>query len=100
LMVIPAFVMLWKNRTLWIFAAAWYVVAVLFLFAGYKISMVDKQLYYIIPLLMLSWAMIADRLWTRGPNGRIIVSTTVLYTLWSALQLWIIRIDRAPLVLP
>jgi hypothetical protein len=49
---------------------------------------------------MLSWAMIADRLWNRGPMGRIIVSTTVLYTLWSALQLWIIRIDRAPLVLP
>ena len=62
--------------------------------------MVDKQLYYIVPLLMLSWAMIADRLWNRGPTGRIIVSTSVLFTLWSALQLWIIRIDRAPLVLP
>ena len=100
LMVIPAFIMLWQKRTLWIFATAWYIVALIFLLAGYKISMVDKQLFYIIPLLMLSWAMIADGFWKRGPNGRIIVSTTVLFTLWSALQLWIIRIDRAPMVLP
>ena len=100
LMAIPAYILMWKHRTLWTFAAAWYVVAIIFLMVGYKISMVDKQLYYIVPLLMLSWAMIADRLWNRGPMGRIIVSTTVLYTLWSALQLWIIRIDRAPLVLP
>jgi hypothetical protein len=100
LMVIPAYILMWKHRTLWTFAAAWYVVAIIFLMAGYKISMVDKQLYYIVPLLMLSWAMIADRLWNRGPTGRIIVSTSVLFTLWSALQLWIIRIDRAPLVLP
>ena len=100
LMVIPAFVLMWKHRTLWTFATAWYVVAILFMLVGYKISMVDKQLFYIIPLLMVSWAMIAERLWIRGPSGRIIVSTTVLYTLWSAVQLWIIRIDRAPLVLP
>lgn len=100
LFAFPAYLMLWKNRTLWIFATAWYIVALIFLLAGYKISMVDKQLFYIIPLLMISWAMIADGLWKRGPNGRIIVSTTVLFTLWSALQLWIIRIDRAPIVLP
>jgi len=62
--------------------------------------MVDKQLYYIVPILMISWAVIADGLWVRGPSGRVIVSTTVLFTLWSALQLWITRIDRAPLVLP
>ena len=100
LLVIPAFILLLKHRTLWIFMAAWYVVALLFMLAGYKISMVDKQLYYIVPILMISWAVIADRLWVRGPSGRIIVSTTVLFTLWSALQLWITRIDRAPLVLP
>ena len=98
--VIPAFLMLWKRRTLWIFAAAWFTVAVVFMFAGYKISMVDKQLFYIVPLLALCWAVYADRLWLRGGAGRVIVTTTVLFTLVSALQLWIIRIDRAPILLP
>ena len=100
LLVIPAFLLLWKRRTLWTFAAAWFTVAVVFMLAGYKISMVDKQLFYIVPLLTLCWAVYADRVWTKGTAGRIVVTTTVLFTLLSAVQLWIIRIDRAPILLP
>jgi len=88
----------WAMRSrplLWLVASAWGTVALLFLLVGYRISMVDKQLFYLVPLICLAWAIIADRLWERW-SGRLFVLATLLLSLGSALWLWIMRISISP----
>ncbi|MDW8403077.1 hypothetical protein [Chloroflexus sp.] len=88
----------WAMRTkplLWLVVSAWGTVALLFLLAGYRISMVDKQLFYLIPVICLAWAIMADRLWVRWP-GRLFVLATLALSLGSALWLWVMRISISP----
>lgn len=88
----------WAMRTkplLWLVVSAWGTVALLFLLAGYRISMVDKQLFYLIPVICLAWAIMADRLWERWP-GRVFVLATLALSLGSALWLWVYRINISP----
>lgn len=98
--VIPGFVLLAKKPILWAFAAAWFSVSVLFMLAGYRFPMVDKQIFYMMPAMMVCWGIVASQWWRRGWSGQLLVTITMLYTLTSAIYLWIIRIDRAPLVIP
>jgi hypothetical protein len=100
LLTIPGFILLYKRQTLWAYMSAWFVVALAFMMVGYRISMVDKQIFYILPIVMICWAVIADRFWRRGWSGRLMVTVMVLYTLVSALYLWVVRIYRSPVVLP
>ncbi len=88
----------WAMRTrplLWLVMSAWGAVALLFLLAGYRISMVDKQLFYLIPVICLAWAIMADWLWQRWP-GRLFVLATLALSLGSALWLWVMRISISP----
>jgi hypothetical protein len=87
-----------ESRLLWIALAAWYTVGVLFMLAGYRVSMVDKQLFYIVPVICLCWAIYADRYWRRGRWARLMILTIYLFTLATALDLWVIRIIRSPVV--
>lgn len=98
LFVIPGFIALRKHVLLWSALAAWFTVAVLFMLAGYRISMVDKQLFYIVPALCICWAVYAERYWQRGWLGKALIITVYLLTLMSAIDLWIIRIIRSPIV--
>lgn len=100
ILTIPGFILLYKRQTLWAYMSAWFVVAMAFMMVGYRISMVDKQIFYILPIIMICWGVIADRLWRRGWSGQLMVTIITLYTLISALYLWVVRIYRAPLVLP
>lgn len=100
MMVIPGFIMLSKRPVLWAFAAAWGSVSVLFMLAGYRFPMVDKQIFYLMPVIMICWGIMASQWWRRGWSGQLLVTMTTLYTLVSALHLWVIRIERAPLVIP
>ena len=100
LLVIPGYLLLFKRQTLWAYMTAWFVVALVFMMAGYRISMVDKQIFYILPIVLICWAVIADRFWRRGWSGRLMVTIMVLYTFVSALYLWVVRINRSPVVLP
>lgn len=100
LLVIPGYLLLFKRRTLWAYMTAWFVVALVFMLVGYRISMVDKQIFYILPIVLICWAVIADQFWRRGWSGRLMVTVMLLYTLVSALYLWIVRINRSPVVLP
>lgn len=95
---IPGFVTLWKRPVAFAALAAWYSVAVLFMIAGYRISMVDKQLFYIVPIMCMCWGIYAERLWARGWWGRLLVATLLLFTLASAVDLWVVRIIRSPVV--
>jgi hypothetical protein len=100
LMVIPGVAFLRQRQPLWAYMAAMFVIALLFMVAGYRISMVDKQIFYILPIVMLCWAVLADKFWRRGIAGQLMISVIMLFTTYSAMYLWIVRIDRAPVVIP
>ncbi len=94
--VLPGFVALRSRPLPWVMLAAWFSVGVLFMLVGYRISMVDKQLFYIVPAICLCWAVYAERFWRRGWWGRVLVVTIYAFTLVTALDLWVIRILRSP----
>jgi hypothetical protein len=94
----PGFVALRKRPLLWVMLAAWFSVGTLFMLVGYRVSMVDKQLFYIVPAICLCWAIYAERFWRRGWWGKALVATIYLFTLATALDLWVIRILRSPVV--
>jgi len=96
LFTVPGFIALRGRPLIWTLFAAWGTVALLFLLAGYRISMVDKQLFYLLPMICVCWAIYAERLWTRGRWGRLVVATILLYTLVTALDQWVLRIATSP----
>lgn len=99
LFVVPGLLALWKRHLLFVLLAAWYTVGLVFMFVGYRISMVDKQLFFILPAMCVCWAVYAERYWLRGRWGRWFVLTIYAFTLASALGLWVFRIANSP-VLP
>jgi hypothetical protein len=94
---IPGFLVFRKQPLIWAMLAGWYTIAVFFFFAGYRISMVDKQIFYIWPAICLCWAIYAEGYWQRGRWPRLFISVFYLFTLVSALDLWVIRIIRSPI---
>jgi hypothetical protein len=98
LFTVPGFIALRDRPPVWTLFAAWGTVALLFLLAGYRISMVDKQLFYLLPMICVCWAIYAERLWARGRWGRLVVVTILLYTLVTALDQWALRIATSPVV--
>ena len=96
LFAIPGFLALRKHYVLWAILASWYTIAVLFLIAGARMSMVDKQLFYVFPAMCLCWAIYAERLWQRSWWAKAMVSAIYVFTLFAAMDLWIIRIIRSP----
>ncbi len=96
--VVPGFVALRRQPLLWVMLAAWFSVGTLFILVGYRVSMVDKQLFYIVPAICLCWGVYAARFWQRGWWGRVLVIVIYAFTLATALDLWVIRIVRSPVV--
>jgi hypothetical protein len=98
LFTIPGYLALRKKPLTWVLFSTWLTVAVLFMFAGYRISMVDKQIFYMLPVMCISWAVYADRFWQRGRWGRWLVVVVLLYSLATAIDQWILRIVTSPVV--
>jgi hypothetical protein len=96
LFTVPGFIALRGRPLAWTVFAAWGTVALLFMLAGYRISMVDKQLFYLLPVICVCWAIYADRYWRRGNLGRLLVVTILLFTLVTALDQWVLRIATSP----
>ncbi|MFV9505504.1 MAG: hypothetical protein AB4911_13190 [Oscillochloridaceae bacterium umkhey_bin13] len=95
---LPGFWALRNQPLPWITFAAWGSVALLFFLAGYRISMVDKQLFYLLPVICICWAVYADRIWTRWGWGRWVVIAVLLYSLYAALDQWLMRIAISPVL--
>jgi hypothetical protein len=95
---LPGFAATWKRRLLFVVLAAWFTVGLLFMVAGYRVSMVDKQIFYIVPALCLCWAIYAERFWRRGWWAKVMILTIYAFTLATALDLWVIRIMRSPVM--
>jgi hypothetical protein len=98
LFTIPGFIALRNRPLVWMLFAAWLSVAVLFLLAGYRISMVDKQLFYMLPVMCICWAVCAEWIWVRGWWGRLFVLGVLALSLITALDQWIFRIATSPVI--
>ncbi|MEI7644899.1 MAG: hypothetical protein WCJ55_11515 [Chloroflexales bacterium] len=96
LFTVPGFIALHRRPLAWIVLATWMSVAVLFMFAGYRISMVDKQIFYMLPAMCVCWAVYADRIWQRGRWGRALIVAILALTLATALDQWVLRIVTSP----
>jgi len=81
-----------RHRRVLALMLSWVAVTVLFTIAGSRISMVDKQVFYFMPAMMLLAAPVLNWLWERGIIGRLVVASTYLFTFAVALNLWIERI--------
>ncbi|WP_141509093.1 hypothetical protein [Candidatus Chloroploca asiatica] len=97
LFTIPGFLHLWKRPLAGVFLAAWFSVSVVFMLAGYRISMVDKQLFYILPIIAICWAVYAGRYWQRGRWAQIMIVMIYLVSAVAALDQWFFRIAISPL---
>ncbi len=96
--LIPGFFVFWKRPLIGVALAAWFIVALLFMFAGYRISMVDKQVFYLLPVMALCWAVYAERYWQRGRWGQVMITVTYVFTFFAAINQWIMRIAGSPTI--
>jgi hypothetical protein len=77
---------------LWAAVAAWVLVMLLFVPAGFKVSMVDKHFFAALPLLVVASAAVFDRLWRLGWPLRLAIVLYYVYLTGSAINLWLTRI--------
>ncbi|HMP41719.1 MAG TPA: hypothetical protein PKA05_15165 [Roseiflexaceae bacterium] len=85
-------VFLVRGRRMQILLVSWLVVGVLFLLAGSRISMVDKHLFFILPVLVIGTGAILGRLWRRGMAAQITIAVLAGFSAVSALGMWLYRI--------
>ena len=95
LAVLPGFFMLRDRHLLWAALSAWFTVALIFMVAGFRISMVDKQIFYMLPAVCICAAVVFERLWLRGRPAQWLIGGLYVFTLGTALYLWILRISVA-----
>jgi hypothetical protein len=81
-----------RSRRVLVLFLCWGAVALLFVVAGSRISMVDKQIFYFLPALALLAAPLLSRLWARDLPARLVVASVYLFTFATALDLWVFRI--------
>jgi hypothetical protein len=81
-----------RKRRLRALLLCWIAVAAVFMVAGNRISMVDKQVFYLIPALALLVGSLLGQLWQRGLPARLVVVSIYLFAFLAALNMWIYRI--------
>ena len=86
-----------SGSFLWL-AGAWFAVFWLFGLAQWKVDMVDKQVWFVLPLavclagVVLNWAWQTFKTPTGLLIGRAFVTGLVLWTTYSAATLWLDRV--------
>ncbi len=78
---------------LWAAVAAWVVVLLLFVPAGFKVSMVDKHFFVALPMLVVASAAVLAWLWQRGRLARWAIALYYGYLGVAALVLWVSRVS-------
>lgn len=75
--------------------AAWFAVFALFFLAGTRIDMVDKEVWFILPLLAICAGVACDELLRRWQPRRLSAAAVSLYLAhltWGGITLWLVRI--------
>ncbi len=94
LLALPGLWVLRRNRLALIMLGSWLVVAFLFFVVGLRVSMVDKYIFYAMPGLAIAAAAVFDRFWNRNLVVPLATVAIFVFTCWSALELWILRLQR------
>ena len=93
----PDLTTLSSRPTLW-FMGSWFVVFIFFGLVGWKIDMVDKQVWFVLPLAIVLASVAVVWCWQklRGPvlkyAGRALVVSCTLWLTYSSVSLWIYRL--------
>lgn len=80
------------------FVASWLLVFIFFGFVGWKVDMVDKQVWFVIPLALVLAGAGISCLWRNWSQpilnyaARVIVVGCILWLTYSSLSLWIYRL--------
>ncbi|MBN1483422.1 MAG: hypothetical protein JXA37_01760 [Chloroflexia bacterium] len=72
---------------------AWFGSAFVFFIVGFRVDMVDKEIFYAMPALCLCAGLGLDWLWRRGRAGRLLLAAFYLFQLAASLQTWIYRLS-------
>lgn len=81
-----------QARFRWLLIA-WFGTALLFFLVGFRVDMVDKEIFYAMPALALCAAIALGWLWRRGRAGRALVVVLVLFLVAASLQTWVFRLS-------
>ncbi len=81
-----------RPRWMRILLGAWLAVGVLFLIAGSRMSMVDKHVFYVLPVLALGTGALLGQLWRRGRAAPLVIGSVAALTLLSAVIMWFTRV--------
>lgn len=93
----PDWTTLRSNSSRW-FVGSWFVVFVIFGFVGWKMDMVDKQVWFVVPISVVLSGVALVFLWQklREPilryGGRAVVAGCVFWLTYSSVTLWIYRL--------
>ncbi len=72
---------------------AWFGTALLFFLIGFRVDMVDKEIWFVLPALALCAAVTLERLWRWDRAGRILVVGFLLFLAMAALYTWVFRLS-------
>jgi hypothetical protein len=72
---------------------AWFVTAFLFFLVGFRIDMVDKEIWFAMPAIALCAAVMLEWLWQRWPAGRAVAVITCVFLAAASLLYWIDRLS-------
>ena len=72
---------------------AWFGTALLFFLIGFRVDMVDKEIWFVLPAVALCAAVVLERFWRWGKVGRALVIAFFLFLLAASLYTWIFRLS-------
>ncbi|MGB9724053.1 MAG: hypothetical protein ACPL7G_09170, partial [Chloroflexia bacterium] len=72
---------------------AWFGTALLFFLIGFRVDMVDKEVWFVLPAVALCAAVVLERLWRWGWAGRLLVIGLLLFLAAASLQTWLFRLS-------
>ncbi len=93
----PNLPLLRQGHNLWL-GGMWFGVFLLFGFAQWKVDMVDKQVWFVVPLAVCLAAVGAAWAWQRFKTpalfygARLVIAGLILWTTYSAAALWFDRV--------
>lgn len=94
LLALPGLWLLRKQRPALAIIGAWLVVALLFFFVGLRVSMVDKYIFYAAPAATICAAAVFERMALHRKWVLVPIAALYLLTFVSALDIWILRLQR------
>jgi hypothetical protein len=81
-----------KLRYLFGLLTACFIVFVLFTLVGYKVDMVLKQVWFVLPAMALGAGAALNAIWDRGLAGKVATTAFCVFLPWTAMVLWVTRI--------